>query len=302
MLLRRLIIPLAAAATAAGLALGGATAASASISPFPLNNSSEAGYFIQGNGLNVVINQSELFLRKSAEQIGYDGSNQNGIAAVNSACQASTVSDGSGPCEFPLTDLTTTSGSYAGDSFGAMGITSCNPVWTIQEGVILNDNGTFDVVYVDGPTAAHNQCSTEGLLKAVIGGDVHILLPDVPDGHAVTFYISHNRHFTGAKIEATDVITGLQGIAENHWVHNFTEAGTGVFIDPHLMDASLTNELAAFRHTEASDSNGTLGTYGSTSAWTAYQVRAVNSGVVYVSPKSSLAGYTFKVWGGQPVV
>ena len=294
MLLRRLIIPLAAAATAAGLALGAAGTASAAPAPHVngvsgaiINTADEAGYLAYPNIGNSSFKQiqSTMFLRKSAQQIGTEGL---------------TFPEYDGPV-IPLSDFA--------PNFGAMGLEACNSLETVQAGFVLNADGTFDVVYAYGAsTVTNTHCADDGLLKTVASGEVHVLAAGIPDGSAYALLIKKGRRlghspFSAVKIEAQNLVNGTTvQTGWIPWVFQFDEVGAGVQADSHLMTASLDNELLAVRHTNITNLAGTTSDFGQTSQWNTDQVRAINSGLVFLSPKSSLKGATFKVWGGQPVL
>jgi hypothetical protein len=282
------------AAAAAGVALLGIGAASASastpnvrsfgVSGTIINTPDEAGYLAYPNIGETSFKQiqSTIFLRKSAQQIANDGL---------------TPAEYAGPV-IPLSDFAA--------NFGAIGLEACNSTDTVQLGFVLNPDGTFDVVYSYGAsTITSTHCADDGLLTtATITGDVHVLAYGIPDGSAYALLIKRGEHAFGhARIEAQNLTNGTT--VQSGWIpwtHAFDEVGAGVQADPHLMTASLDNELLAVRHTNITNLAGVTSDFGGTGAWSTDQVRALTSGVVFVSPKSSLAGATFKVWGGQPVV
>lgn len=293
--MRKHLVRIAAAAAGVTMLAGlGAASASASVSARPagvsgaiINTPDEAGYLAYPNIGQPSFRQiqSTMFLRKAAQQLGNDGLNPAEYA---------------GPA-IPLADFA--------PNFGAMGLEACNAAETVQAGFVLNEDGTFDVVYAYGhSTVTNTHCADDGLLTTVAAGEVHVLAAGVPDGSAYALLIKKGHHFGhgpfgAVEIEAQNLTNGTT-VASGWipWIFSFQEVGAGVQADPHLMTASLDNELLAVRHTNITNLAGVTSDFGGTSAWNTDQVRALNSGLVFVSPKSSLAGATFKVWGGQPVI
>lgn len=290
-----------AAGAAAGLVLSAASVASAGVGPTQTSPSLFGYYIHSASGEGVITNQFSLYLRKSAEDIGHDGFHASTYGPGDSFSAGSLPASCPGFAGNTLEGCALSAADDTTPTFGAMGGTICNENWTIQYGYILNNDGTFDAVYVDGPTTGPINCAKEGLLINP-SLDVHVLLSGLPQGDSVAWYVSHNQHGLGAKVEATDLSNGDSAYTEFHWAHTVTYAGAGVFIDPSLVTNSLDNEIAAFWHLKASDTSGTLDGYGNSSDWTAYQVNATNSGVTYGSPKSTLNANRFFDYTGQPVV
>jgi hypothetical protein len=294
-LLRKICYSAAAAVAAAGLAVTGfAPAASASTTAVPagvsgavITTPDEAGYLAYPNIGDASFKQiqSTMFLRKSAEQIGTEGLDFSEYSAPT----------------IPLADFAA--------GFGAMGLEACNDAETVQAGFILNADNTFDVVYAYGhSTITNTHCADDGLLTTVASGDVHVLASGIPDGSSFALLIKKGHHFGhspfgSVEIEAQNLNSG-QTVASGWipWIFSFSEVGAGVQADPHLMTASLDNELLAVRHTNITDETGTTSDFGGTSQWDTDQVQASNSGLVFLSPKGTLSGATFKVFGGQPIV
>lgn len=278
---------LAAFAAVLGLAVSSAGSAGAAthsngVYAGTLNTAGEAGYLAYPNIGDTSFKQiqSTMYLRVAAEQIGSEGL---------------TPAQYEGPV-IPVSDFH--------GQFGAMGLEACNGLETVQIGFILNADGTFDVVYAYGTsTVSDTHCAASGLLDN-ISGDVHVLASGVPDGSAYALLIKRGQGgFNSVRLEAQNLTNGTT-VASGWipWAHSFSEVSASVLADPHLMTTSLDNELLAVRHTNITNLAGTTSDFGGTSQWTADQVAGVSSGKTFLSPKGSLSGATFKVWGGQPVV
>jgi hypothetical protein len=294
---------------ALGLALApAASAAPAGLSGQTLVTSDEAGYLASPNigDPSFAGIQGTFFLRAAAQQIGDTGLPPGSAGQVISLCSSKTpTTNGLPTCPTPNTTEINV------DTSGAIGLVACNNAVTadgIELGVVLNNDGTFDVVWGTGTMARDGNGNCADVLLST--GSVTVLRAGIPQGHTLTLRIARNHAFAHVKVQVADLSTASPvASADPAWHHNLDQAGAGVLVDPHLMTNSLDNTLVVFRdmflfNTHVTATTGTAGFTGSR-FWTGAKVIAKNSGVTFLAPAPALGthgGRVFGVAGGQPVV